>query len=109
MTFLPKLFPQSSPAGPDLSSVGQLISNISTWLLFLAIAAVIIMIIIGAYYYILSFGSADRANKGKQIITWAVIGMIVVILAKVIVNLALSLAGTSQDKVKPDQPTGLFK
>jgi type II secretory pathway component PulF len=101
-----RLMPAFGEHGPDLSTAEQLVKNLSDWLLLLAVGAAVIMIIIGAYYYILSFGNADRATKGKTIIIWAIIGMAVVIMAKVIINFAINLAGKG-DAAKV--PSGLFE
>lgn len=99
-----RLIPTIPDTGPDLNTVGALIDNISNWLLFLAVAAAIIMIIIGAYYYIFSFGDANKATKGKTIVLWAVVGMAVVIMARVIVNVVTGFVGKAPAAPSP----GLF-
>jgi hypothetical protein len=54
-------------------------------LYFVGIAAVI-MIIYGGYTYMTAGGDAAQAKKGRAILTWALAGLAVVILAAVIVN-----------------------
>lgn len=95
-----RLIPSIPDTGPDLTTVSALVDNISNWLLFLAVVAAIIMIIIGAYYYIFSFGDANKATKGKTIVLWAVIGMVVVIMARVIVSVVSGFAGKAPEPSK---------
>lgn len=46
----------------------------------------VIYVIIGGYHYILAFGDEGRVKKGKDTITWAIIGFVVSIAAYVIVG-----------------------
>lgn len=87
------LIPSTGPdQTPNLATAEQFITNLSNWLLFLAIAAAVIMILVGAYYFIFSLGSTERAAKGKSIITWAVLGLVVVILSRVIIHYVVNFA-----------------
>lgn len=52
-------------------------------------AASVIMIIIGGFMYVTSAGNADRSKKAKNIILYAIIGLIVALFATAIVNFVL--------------------
>lgn len=62
---------------------------INTILLVLGIVAVI-MIIIGGFRYVISGGDASSVTAAKNTIMYAVIGLIVAILAYAIVNFVLN-------------------
>lgn len=92
------LIPSTGPdQAPNLDTAAQFITNLSNWLLFVAIASAVTMILVGAYYFIFSLGSTERASKGKSIITWAILGLVVVILSRVIIHYVVNFA------VKPDK------
>ena len=70
------------------------LDKVKTWLegditnLLLALAAglAIIMIIYGAYQYLTAYGNEEQAEKGKKTIMWVIIGLVVIIIAKLIIN-----------------------
>lgn len=62
---------------------------INTILLVLGIVAVI-MIIVGGFRYVLSGGDASNVTAAKNTIMYAVIGLIVAVLAYAIVNFVLN-------------------
>ncbi len=74
-------------------SVGELIGNIIDILLGLVLTIAILFLIIGGFFYITSAGDPDKAKKGKQTLTYAVLGIALVMLSYTIVyviNSALS-------------------
>lgn len=78
--------PAVSPVTPggDLS-ISSVLSNIITWILGLAGGIAVLFLILGGLQYITSSGNKDRAEKAKQTILYAVIGLIVIALSFVIV------------------------
>lgn len=62
---------------------------INTILLILGIVAVI-MIIVGGFRYVISGGDASNVTAAKNTIMYAVIGLIVAVLAYAIVNFVLN-------------------
>lgn len=59
----------------------NLVTHIETILKFiLSFAAILALaaVIIGGFYYILSFGNESRAGTGKRIIFYAVIGLLII-------------------------------
>lgn len=72
----------------DLFNFGlQLIDLLAT----LAGIAAVIAIILGGIQLVTSGGSEERAKTGKSTVIYAVIGLVVVVLAKVIVAQSLKL------------------
>lgn len=70
----------------DLPSMAMIIVN--TMLVVLGMAAVV-MIVIGGVYYATSGGDAAKIKTGKETILYAVVGLIVALLAFAIVNFVI--------------------
>ena len=51
----------------------------------------VIMIIYGGYMYMTAQSNEDQRKKGRDILTWAVLGLIVVVLAALLVNVVVNL------------------
>jgi type IV secretory pathway VirB2 component (pilin) len=69
----------------------QIIINVLQWVLsFLALIAVIYIVVAGIRL-IVSQGEEEQRKKAKDTILYVVIGLIVVLLAKVIVNFAVGV------------------
>lgn len=61
---------------------------------FLGLFAVI-MVIYGGFLYVSSAGDEEKVGKGKNIILYAVIGIIIILLSFVLVNAVLGAAANS--------------
>ncbi|HRJ06798.1 MAG TPA: pilin [Candidatus Saccharibacteria bacterium] len=71
----------------NLSGFIQTIINV---LLFVIGAAAVIMIVIGGIRYVLSNGDSAQINGAKNTILYAVIGLVVALLAYAIVNFVIT-------------------
>ncbi len=71
-------------------SVGSIITSITNILFWIVGVASVIAIIIGAIQYIASAGDPGRTKAAKDTLMYAVIGLIVAILAYAIVNFVLT-------------------
>jgi hypothetical protein len=71
----------------SLTAVFKTIVNI---LLFIIGAIAVIMIILGALRYVISAGDASKITQAKNTILYAVIGLVVALLAFAIVNFVLT-------------------
>lgn len=80
-----QILPTGDPSTWKLENVTQLVQNVVKLALALAGAMAIIYLILGAYGYFTAFGNEEKAAKAKTTITWAIIGLIVIILAEAIV------------------------
>ena len=81
------ILPSTDPSQYTTADISTLITNITTLALGLAGAVAVIFIIIGAYGYLTAFGNEEKATKAKTTITWAIIGIVVIVLAEVIVTI----------------------
>lgn len=70
------------------------VSSLITILLGIAFSLTVIGIIVGGFVYLTSAGNEDRAERGKEIVTNSIIGLVVIILAFVIVQ-SINLLFTS--------------
>ena len=78
----------------DLLAIEKLITNVSSMITSAAGAIAVLMIIVGGLIYITSAGNAEKAEQGKKYLTFAILGLLLVILAKVILRIfAAALAG----------------
>ncbi len=59
-------------------------------------AIAVLMFIIGAYSYLTAYGNEEKAEKGKKTIVWAIVGIVVTLLAFAIVTWVWQItAGTA--------------
>lgn len=76
------------------TQVLDLIRNVLTNFLLPPLGALfLIMFAIGGIQYITSAGDPSRAEKGKKTLTWAVLGLLLVISAEVIIGLFSGMLG----------------
>lgn len=76
----------------DLASVIKLITNV---LMFIIGAVAVIMVIIGGFQYVTSQGDSSKTTTAKNTILYAVIGLIVALLAYAIVQFVVDRFATS--------------
>lgn len=89
------ILPTKSPELYGLTDVQKLIGNIIDFALLIAGGIAMIYIIIGAYGYFTAFGNEEKVNKAKTTILWAIVGVIVIILAKVLISEVWSVVTTT--------------
>jgi len=70
---------------------GSLLDNVLNIALTLGGGIAVIFVLIGAFYYFTAYGNEEKANKGKTTITWALIGVAVIVLSKLLINVMLNL------------------
>ena len=85
-----------SPFG-QTKSVGDLVSLLLTGSITIASIIVMFLLVGGAVTMIMSAGNGDAkgAAQGKQAITWAIVGFVVVLMAFLIVKLVEQITGGS--------------
>jgi len=71
------------------TSIGPLIQNVVNIMLFVLGAAAVIMIVIGGIRYTVSGGDSSAVKGAKDTILYAVIGVVVALLAYAIVNFVI--------------------
>lgn len=77
---------KSADTGTNDTSAGDIIKGIVNILLFIIGAVSVIMIVIGGFKYVVSNGDSSAVKSAKDTIFYAVIGLVVAILAYAVVN-----------------------
>ena len=79
-----------------LCDLFQLINNILNWVLFVIIPIIApIFIVIGGIYLLIARGDPEMFSKGKNVLTAAVIGLIIVYTAWVLLSTVLTFLGVA--------------
>lgn len=85
--------PGTTPPNPGI---------LTAYILPTAFFLVIAFGVYGGILYITAYGNEEKATKGKNTITWSIIGAIVIILAFVIVRfVSITLLGAPAGEVNP--------
>lgn len=83
-----------NPLGTD--DVRVIIGQIIRAALGLSGSIALIMFIWGGFLWLTAAGNAERIDKGKSVLTWAIIGLVVIFFAYTIVNAVLSAITTGE-------------
>jgi|SRR3989344_1325346 len=75
----------------SFDSIEGLLDKIANVLFTLSIPLLVIMIIIGAFYLITAGGSEQKVTTGKNVIKWAIIGFVIILLAGSVASLIRNL------------------
>ena len=81
--------PQLQNIAPENYEFGHFLTLVEcaiNWLFAFLVPVCIILIIWGAYHYLTAYGNEEKAQKGKTIIFWAIVGLIVGLLARMIIG-----------------------
>ena len=85
----------NSAKAPEQPSVlfgnGSIFERISSMLLFLIGVLSVIMLIIGGFKYVLSGGNKDAVASAKNTILYAIIGLIVALLAYAVIRFVVGM------------------
>ena len=72
----------------------QLINNILNWVLFVLVPIISpIFIVIGGIYLLIARGNPEMFNKGKNVLTATIVGLIIVYTAYVLLSTVLTTLG----------------
>ena len=77
----------SNPLGKSDQTITDVLTGIIKWMLGLVGFLALIALIIAGGRMIIDFGNEEQVRKAKMTITWAVIGLLVVILSYAIINI----------------------
>jgi hypothetical protein len=75
------------------STLDDLIKALIGFLKTLALALVPVVIIIGGYYIMTAGGNPDKVKTGKNIIIYALIALVIILLAKDLVDIIKGIIG----------------
>lgn len=76
---------------PDSPDIKTILNDIIGWVLLLVGGIAVLFLVWGGIQYVTSAGNKDKAEQAKKTITYAVVGLIIIVLAEVIVNIATGL------------------
>ncbi len=79
----------ADPYGP--TSLNVLLESIITWVFYLAIPIAIIMLVWAGLMMLTAAGNASKFDKGKKILTYAVIGLTIVFIGRGFISLIQSI------------------
>lgn len=71
------------------------VNNITNWAFIILMSVTVLMFIYAGFLYLTSQGDPTRAGKGKQVLTFAIIGLAIALLAKIIPGVVKFIMGTS--------------
>lgn len=80
------IFTNGEAANADLSSVNKLIVEITNYALNFAGITAFVMVLWAGRMYFNSYGSDEAATMGKKTLTWAVVGLLVILISKGLLN-----------------------
>lgn len=78
-----------------LDCLPNLFQNIISWLLYFAGAAAVFLIILSGIKFITSGGEAKQAEEARKTLTYAVIGLVVILLAFFIISIISHVTGVA--------------
>lgn len=79
----------SAPCKASNDSVGAILKNVINVMLYLAGAIAVLVIVVGGIRYITSDGDPASANKAKNTIIYALVGLVVAVMSYSIVNFVI--------------------
>jgi succinate dehydrogenase/fumarate reductase cytochrome b subunit len=85
------LCPGSGTTGSGVASINNFIMTIIGWLVGIAFGVAVLFLIIGGFWYIISGGNEETAEKAKNTIINSIIGIIIIILSYVIISVIVNL------------------
>jgi len=69
------------------------INNVTNWLFYLLLIAVVLMGVIGGVLYMTSAGNSEKAEKGKNVIIYAIVGLVLALIARLIPSVVRLIVG----------------
>ncbi len=74
-------------SGAGANKVAELVNKVTGWVLGFGASIAVLFVIFGGFQYITAAGNEKQAETAKQTLTWAILGLVVMLLAYVIVKL----------------------
>lgn len=82
-----------NPINPLFSDIGSIIATLSAFVLPVATLAFLAMLLYGGFTYLTAAGNPDKEAQAKKVLTYAVIGFIIILVAPVVVGIISALFG----------------
>lgn len=68
------------------NTVNELTTGVVNWFLSVTAGITIFFLIIGGIYYLTAFGDEKRMQEGKKIITYAIYGLVIILISYSVVT-----------------------
>lgn len=78
-----------NPLGTD--SIMTIINNVINFLIYISVPILALMILVGGFQILWAKDSSEKVQKGKDIIRYAVIGFVIIIISKGIALIILEI------------------
>lgn len=79
----------------NTGSLTEIIDKVINFIFRIALVVVPLMILYGGFLFVTGGGNPDQISRGKRVLMWTVIGLIVIILSKGLVTLLQTALGVS--------------
>lgn len=80
----------SIPGGDSAALINGLVLTAINWLLGFVFSLAVLFLIIGGFWYIISAGNAESAEKARATVINALIGIVIVILSYAIISVVVN-------------------
>lgn len=78
----------------------QLITNVINFLIYIVIPLAAVMIVVGGIMIMTAGGSTTRLAKGKEIVTAAVVGLLIALLSWLIIDTIIKIIAVGWDSLQ---------
>jgi len=69
----------------------QLIKNVIDFLMYIVIPLAAVMIVVGGIFIMTAGGSTERVSKGREIVTAAIVGLLIALLSWLIIDTIIKI------------------
>jgi hypothetical protein len=88
------------------TSIVKILGTIARWLAYyIAPGILVIMVMIGGFTILTAGDNPEKVNSGKRIITWAVVGFAIILMAGGVIFLIMELLGARTSTPTPSPIT----
>ena len=86
---------QEAPPGPigGYAEIIAIVTRITNWIFGILMAVVVVMILWAAFEFLTAGGSPEKVGAARQKLTYAVIGIVVALLARSVVPIVKLILG----------------
>ena len=86
--------PATSTENPlATSTIPGVVNSISNFVVYVISGLALLLVMVGGFYIVTSSGSPEQMTKGKKIIVYTVIGYVLIMISRGVVNLILKITG----------------
>lgn len=73
----------------------NVLNNIINWMFAILLVVAVIYIIIAAYYFVIAQGDSGKVEKGRHMVIYALIGVLIAFVAKGLIALVEQIVSSS--------------